>query len=174
MFEITAITTTILSALTARFNTKITWIFGIISCLFYIKLFIDKQLYYQIALQIVFLCQSFIGLLYWISDTNKIKKNNDKTMLIFIIFSFVYISLLFILQLEFNKSLEFVATLGAFIATFLLSKKYSINWLLWVLVDVLSAILFYKCDLIYTSILYIGLAIHALYAYYQWETVNGA
>lgn len=76
--------------------------------------------------------------------------------------------------MDINKKIEFVATLGAFIATFLLSKKYSINWLLWIFVDISSAILFYNCELVYTSILYIGLAIHALYAYYQWEKSDEA
>lgn len=87
MFEIAAITTTILSALTARYNSKITWILGLFACLLYMEVFIDKQLYYQVLLQIVFFCQSFIGLLYWYSDTNIIKKSTPK--LIFLLFVFL-------------------------------------------------------------------------------------
>ncbi len=172
IFEIAAIITTILSALTARYNSKSTWIFGLISCVLYMKVFIDKQLYYQTTLQIVFFCQSFIGLLYWYSDTNKIKKTTPKILFLFIIFCFILLASLLILPIEIDKKMEFVATLGAFIATYLLSMKYTVNWLLWILVDILSAILFYNCDLVYTSILYIVLAIYAIYAYYQWETTN--
>ncbi|MCB0820956.1 MAG: nicotinamide mononucleotide transporter, partial [Bacteroidetes bacterium] len=58
---------------------------------------------------------------------------------------------------------------GGLVTTVLLARKYLENWLLWIIIDLASAALFYYREMFASSILYIGFTVLAIKGYFEWK-----
>ena len=61
-----------------------------------------------------------------------------------------------------------ITTLGI-VATYWLGKAYLHQWLLWVVVDILSVIMFFNQELYLTAVLYILYTFCAFYGFLHWK-----
>ena len=167
--EIFAVITAILCVGLATLNSKLNWIFGILSTIGFIYIFSDKNMYFQLSLQIFFLLQSIIGFFMWDDKNNNIKKTTetDKYNLVGFVglLSFMFIFLNFSLI----NILEVVISFTSVVATFVLMKRKSVAWLLWSLFNILSIIFFYISDMYLTMGLYVLFLGNSVYAFKKWE-----
>ena len=67
--------------------------------------------------------------------------------------------------------LDSFTTSVSILAMWLLARKYLEQWLVWIVVDVVSAGLYLYKDLYYTSVLYAVYAIIAIFGYYKWKSI---
>jgi nicotinamide mononucleotide transporter len=60
-------------------------------------------------------------------------------------------------------------TSSSIAATLLLARKFTINWLIWLAVNVVSVILFISKQLWLSAVLYAVLAVMSVYGWQQWR-----
>jgi nicotinamide mononucleotide transporter len=154
------------------------WFFGIFMVSIYIVLFFSVKLYADMGLQVIYLVLQFVGLYQWLyggknSHALCISRISPltvgKCMLAFILL-FTLISLFL---KHFTDSTTFYidafTTSLSLIAQWMFIKKWLENWLIWIVVDMVSMYMYIIKNLYATSLLYgIFLGI-CVYGYYQWK-----
>lgn len=159
----------------------LTWSTGIVNevCLFI--LFYQVQLYADMFLQVYFLLVTLYGWYNWNTKSfeNKISETNFRTKILLfaaiIVCSLIsgtiftnihlYLPTYFKLKAAYPFIDSFVM-ISSIIATILLAKKKIENWYLWITVDVICVILYYKKGVYFLSIeyfIFLGLASYGLY-----------
>lgn len=168
----------ITSFICVYYNIKtkpIAWIWSIIACILYAKVFYDAQLWANFGLQFFFILMSFYGIYVW-----KMKKNND-TILIKIsylrnseIFILILvsglISCIFIFFLRFYLSfLDLITTSLSLIGQYLLAIKKIENWFFWILANFLYVIMYFSTQLYWSMGLYGLFFGMAIIGFWEWR-----
>jgi nicotinamide mononucleotide transporter len=183
----------VLTGLTAVYlaykEKSVNFLFGMLNNLIYFMLFFRFRLYSVMLLQIVYFIFSLYGYYHWrhpgIEETDN-KKEQRIRILRWKNRSF-YILLIFITGLTWGWSvvhlqknfpqyfdppaypwLDAVLTMGSVVAQWLLSRKYWDNWPLWIVIDVVSCILYAVMGMFFTSILYGVFTAIAVKAMIEW------
>jgi nicotinamide mononucleotide transporter len=156
------------------------WPFGLISSAIYVYVFLKSGIYADMGLQVYYVIISAYGWYYWKSNQDKNTKAVKIKSVIHaryvIIWLILVSSVLFVLlsQLLIYYTNSTIPYLDAFItalsitATWMLTKKYIEQWLIWIVVDTVSAGVYFYKELYLTIILYIVLAILAYVGYKAW------
>jgi nicotinamide mononucleotide transporter len=147
-----------------------TWPIGLINVVCFFLIFFQVQLYADMFLQIYFFITSIYGWIIWYNKKGEgnIEWLNNKTrvtMLAIIISSTIVLGLVvknihLLLPSVFSKQASypfpdaFVATLSI-VATILLAKKKTENWILWIIADVISVGLYAKKSVMFITIEYV-------------------
>jgi nicotinamide mononucleotide transporter len=187
IIEIIAVIVSVLAVFLTIRQSLMGWIFGIIGCLFYIYIFSTAKLYGNMALQVVFIINSVIGLYNWkygskdkpqlpLSRLSKIEK---------FVFPFVILSLTALIVTIFNvlslselyvdNKLNYPFLADSFsagmclTAQFFLIKKRIENWLIWAFNDTMCVFLFAYQGIYFTAFLYALLAVMASSAFFAWR-----
>ncbi|MFN8322652.1 MAG: nicotinamide riboside transporter PnuC [Chitinophagales bacterium] len=174
--EYLAVATGVIYVLLASKNNIWCWLAGIISSTLYVYININHQLYQDAILQSYYIVAGFYGWWLW-------SKNNQEQNTGFISFSlkqnlrliFIGGALTPVFGFAFSKlgnSLSYfdsAVTIFSFIATWMTAKKVHENWLYWIAIDLLAAVMYYLKNLQPTVILYIFFAAIALYGYFEWK-----
>ena len=178
-----AITGIICVALAAA-NTIWNWPIAIISTALYIYVFAVTALYADMLLNIYFCITSMYGWYQWArhpktEDKSPVLSITGKQIIISIIAIAITTPVLGYTMIRFTAILHYnppafpyidsFLTACSFVAQILLTRKIIENWLIWVFADVLYVVLYYKKDLIVTSILYAILVIIAIFGYIDWR-----
>jgi nicotinamide mononucleotide transporter len=159
----------------------LTWSIGIVNEVFLFILFYQVQLYADMFLQVYFLIVTLYGWYNWNTKSidNRISETTNKSkiflLLVIILCSLIsgyiftnihlYLPTYFKIKAAYPFINSFVM-ISSIIATILLAKKKIENWYLWIAIDVICVILYYKKGVYFLSIeyfIFLGLASYGLY-----------
>jgi nicotinamide mononucleotide transporter len=159
----------------------LTWATGIVNEIFLFILFFQVQLYADMFLQIYFLVVTIFGWYQWNAKTvqTKISETSFRnkiflmaTILIGTLISgflftniHLYLPTYFKIQAAYPFTDSFVMVLSI-VATILLAKKKIENWYLWIAVDLICVVLYFKKGVYFLSLeyfIFLGLASYGLY-----------
>jgi nicotinamide mononucleotide transporter len=160
------------------------WPFGILTSSFYIYVFFKGRLYADMGLQVYYLIISFYGWYFWIfgakgQDKLKVAVLNRRLTIILLILTFVIYWIL-VLALKILPSLleilpsdllywDAFTTAASIIATWMLARKIIEQWLVWILVDMISMGLYLYKGLYLTAGLFLIYTVLAFVGYWQWK-----
>jgi nicotinamide mononucleotide transporter len=160
------------------------WPFGILTSSFYIYVFFKGRLYADMGLQVYYLIISFYGWYFWIfgakgQDKLKLTVLNRRLTIILLILTFVIYWIL-VLALKILPSLleilpsdllywDAFTTAASIIATWMLARKIIEQWLVWILVDMVSMGLYLYKGLYLTAGLFLIYTVLAFVGYWQWK-----
>lgn len=148
------------------------WLFNIVGSLLLLLVFLNKQLYGQLSLQIIYLGQAGMGLLKW----NRVKNDktntvpikfikNDTTFYVFCLFFIITFTTLFVVDMSYY---DLILTVLSVIANALLIKRFIESWPIWMIVDAFSIALFCHAHLYWTAALYLIFFIMSIVGMLQW------
>ncbi len=155
------------------------WPVGLVSCFVYIFVFYDSKFYADMTLQIYYVIISAYGWYNWKHERIvKNKKLEITKMPInkWIVLILLSVTLFVIIGFSLDKFTDttipygdaFTTTLGI-IATWMLTKKYIEQWLIWIIADFVAILLYIYKGLYPTTILYFVFAVMAIVGYKEWK-----
>jgi nicotinamide mononucleotide transporter len=157
----------------------LTWPVGLLTSALYIVVFFESKLYADMALQVYYVGVSIYGWYYWLKGNPE--KENDlpvssipRRFLVPLLSVSVMMFLIIALILK-NYTDSPVPFWDAFItafsltATWMLARKYIENWLVWIVVDLISTGLYVAKGLWPTVILFAVYTVMATIGYVQWK-----
>lgn len=155
------------------------WIFGFLCSALYVIVFWKSKFYADMSLQFYYLLVSIYGWINWKTsaqgDKNVMKIEKTKISNAIVLASvavILYLIYNFILQNYTDSPLpraDSFTTALSIIATWMLARKLIENWLLWIVIDGLSAGLYFYKELYPTAILFFIYTVMALVGYLQWR-----
>lgn len=170
-----ALLTGIGGVLLTIFETIWCWPIALISVVISAFTFYDQRLFGDFCLQLFYFISGVYGWLYWNKQKNiefKITKMPIKWILP-VVLSIIIQSIIYYFLLGYFKSdqilFDSILTACSFTGTFMMTKKWLENWLLWVIIDAAYVILYVIKDMPTYAILYGFFSIMALYGFYNWK-----
>ena len=154
------------------------WVVGVITPIIYIYIFFVSKFYAVMGINIYYLLASIYGWYHW-------KKNDtgesvfqitrlplQLVWLLFIIFIGLFSSIAWILLHVTDSPVpygdSFISALSI-VAMWMLTHKYAEQWLIWFVVNAVSAGLYFWMDLYPTGMLFIIYAIVSVFGYLKWK-----
>lgn len=156
------------------------WPLGIVTSAFYIYVFFTTKFYADMGLQVYYLVISFYGWWHWLygggsSETDElpITKTSMKQWFYISLASIVLFVLMVFVLKNFTDSPvpygdAFVTSLSI-TATWMLARKLIEQWWIWVVVNLVSLVLFIWKGLYPTSILFFFYFTMAVVGYFEWK-----
>jgi nicotinamide mononucleotide transporter len=178
LFELIASSITLTGVILTAKESSWGWIFGIIGAALYVPVFFLSRLYAETGLQLFYIAMGVYGLYNWIrlgkKEVSKTITNTSSIQAISLIILFIIGSFILakILQNLSNTDVPyFDACMGisGLLITWMMARKYIENWICWVIVDLANAGLFLYKSLYLTAILYLFMAVVALYGLKTWR-----
>jgi len=172
--KIAAIITLIGVFLSGR-QLRVNWIFGILGAAIYTYVFYKSVLFAEAILQAWYVVLGMIGWINWSSQNEdfEIYHLNWRIItisaIITIVLSIVSGRLLDVFSTSDVPYIDASLAISGLVCTWFLAKKILENWLIWIVIDLLSACLYIYKKLYATAGLYFILAILAAYGYQQWK-----
>jgi len=156
------------------------WLFGIISTLLYIYIFFDAKLYAEMSLQSYYLFISFYGWIYWLRNKNTtskkellITRTNKKTWLILsLITLLLFFTIAYILDNFTDSQVPYydaILAAASIAATWMLARKLLEHWLIWIVIDAFSTLLYVYKNLDLTAFLFVVYTIMAAVGFLTWK-----
>lgn len=165
------------------------WIASLAMTLIYVYIYADAGLYGLMGINIYYILLAIYGWVIWgFSKKKKQDKQQTKTsdtpqksgirhtplkwIPLFIGLALVFGILLYFILVHFTDStvpvLDSITTSLSIIAMMLLAHKYVEQWLLWLVVNIISVYLYCVSGLYSTAVLYSVYALAAIAGYYKW------
>lgn len=159
------------------------WIASIIMPAIYLIVYKDAGLYADMAINIYYLAIAVYGWLSWKYNFSLSSKKESTELKISHISTrgIIYMLMLYaVAQLAISLSLihftdsdvpwfNGLTSALSIVGMWMLARKQIEQWIVWIVVDVLSAILYFTKDLDYTGALYILYAVVAVFGYRKWN-----
>ncbi len=154
------------------------WPTGIVSILAYIVFYYQKTLYLNVILHFFFLGASIIGWYQWLYggtgktrlQVSKASRKQFRNLALLMVITFL---LLGILSDRLSDSempyLDALVTSMSFTAQWMMNQKLMECWLLWVVTDLIYAIMFFNMQNYLSFLLYAVYVITATAAYFAWK-----
>ena len=156
------------------------WPVGVISPIIYIYTFFVSKLYAVMGIHVYYLLASLYGWYYW--------KKNDQgesgfrisrlplclIWKLFSIFAVLFVLLAWILSRYTDYPIPYgdaLTTALSIVAMWMLAKKFAEQWIVWFVVNVISAGLCFRMELYPTSILYMIYAVVSIFGYLKWRRI---
>lgn len=176
-WEVPAVITALLYILLAARKDRRCFIYGLISSAIYVYLTIRLKLYFDSFINAYYIAMSVYGWIDWskadVSTELDIKRFSAKKLILYIL-SLLVISLFigFLGEKYTDDSLPYwdaFTTVFSLLATYWVVKRYLENWLIWIVVDLVSAVIYLIKGLPLTSLLFLSYTIMAWYGYKNWR-----
>lgn len=158
------------------------WPIGLVTSLVYIYVFFSSKFYADMGLQVYYVLVSIYGWYFWIKGKGKNKKEDKnltitktpfKTVLILVFVTLALFGVMGWFLSNYTDSpvpyWDALTTAASIVATWMLAKKFIEQWLLWIVVDIISGILYFTKELYPTVILFGVYTIMAVIGYFQWK-----
>lgn len=155
------------------------WITGSVMPVIYIYVLYQAGLYADCAMEVYYFLAGLYGLAYWL--LGKTKEGKDipvsmtprKLISLLTLIALVLFIVIRALLIEFTDSnvptLDAFTTALSIIGLWMLSRKYLEQWMVWIIVDAISAGLYVYKGVYARSILYALYTIMAFYGYFKWK-----
>ena len=154
------------------------WFFGLITSLLYVYVFFTSGIYADMGINVYYVIISIYGWYHWKFPGKKEKKELPvskitlKTGLVLLGITLVLFIAIAEILIHFTDSqiawFDAFTTAFSITATWMLARKILEHWLVWVMVDSLSAILYIYKGLYPTVLLFVVYTALALVGYRQW------
>jgi nicotinamide mononucleotide transporter len=175
--EIFGVVTALLYIVLAAIEKASCFIFGLLSSIVYIYISIGATYYYDALINAYYLVMSVYGLLLWKKKSEEkstvIIKLEQKKMAVLLAAGTVMVLLMGYLSSKYtNGSLPYIdafTTVFALIATWMVVKKVLQNWLIWIVVDLIAAAMYWHKSLNFTAVLFLIYTVMAGVAYVLWK-----
>jgi len=157
------------------------WPFGILSAALFIFIFLNSKFYADMGLQVYYLGISIYGWLYWArgSKNGEVHKELQvsritgslagKLLGIGLVLFFGIVAVLKYLTDSDVPWGDGFTTAASIVATWMLARKILEHWLIWIVVDLVAASLYFYKGLYPSTFLYIIYSIIAVLGYSQWK-----
>lgn len=156
------------------------WPVGVIMPAIYILVYYEAGLYADSGISLYYLVAGIYGWFMWRkrSGADKERKIVSTPVRQILPLAFVCCSLFVLIGeilVRFTDStvpwLDSFTTALSFVAMWMLARKYLEQWLVWIVVDILSCGLYLFKELYFTSVLYGLYALIAVYGYLKWRQI---
>ncbi len=155
------------------------WIVGLISSLAYVFIFYQNKFYAETGMYIYYVIISVYGFYAWkfggkgqshelpVSRTGGVQA---------LVLAAVTIALFFVIYLLLNNYTDSPVPIGdafttslSIVATWMLARKMLEHWLIWIVVNVASAGLYFYKDMRLTAALFVVYGVLSVYGYFRWK-----
>ena len=154
------------------------WVAGVLMNIVYIWIFFDSQFYAQMGLYVYYFFACIYGWIRWTRGQTddielKIRHTPKRLLVPLVMIGVCTFGLLAFSLVRFTDSPvaigdSFVAALSV-LAMWMLAQKYIEQWLLWLVVNVVSCVLFVWQDLYVTALLFAVYAVISVFGYRKWK-----
>lgn len=154
------------------------YLFAYIQMFTYIIIICQQYLWGELIENIFYVITTTIALFIWIKNYNKEEKEVETQKLtkngwiIYCSITIIGTILLYIILLHTNDPkpfLDAVSTVPAFIGQFLLMFRYREQWIMWLVVDITTLILWISIGNIFMVMQYVFWIINCIYGYIKWS-----
>ena len=155
------------------------WIFGFLCSALYVVVFFQSKFYADMSLQFYYLGVSVFGWISWKAgklENRKelpVKRTTPLSGAIILIIALVLYFLYYFILSEYTDSplpkADAFTTALSIVATWMLARKMIEHWWLWIIVDSVSAGLYFYKALYPTAILFVIYTVMAIIGYRQWK-----
>lgn len=144
----------------------------------YIVIIFQQRLYGELVENIFYVITTTIALFIWIKNYNKEEKEVEARRLSqrgILIYSYIFIIGTLVLYCILSKTndpqpfLDAVSTVPAFLAQILLMTRYREQWIMWLVVDIATLILWISIGNIFMIMQYIFWILNCIYGYIKWS-----
>ena len=157
------------------------WLVSIVMVSMYIYIYIKARLYADMSLQVYYLVISFYGWYLWLFGKKSDEGRQGQLpvsstslplrirLVIITVVLFFFIG--WFLQTFTDSDLPWwdsFTTALSFVATWMLARKLIENWLVWIVVDAVSAVIYIYKGLFPTAVLFFFLTVLAVVGYRNW------
>ena len=159
----------------------LTWFLGLLTSVLYIYVFLVTKFYADMALQVYYVWVSIYGWYLWSrgKQTNHgrevlpvVSLKRKLMFMLTIISLMLWVGIYFILK-DFTDSPvpvgDAFTTALSIVATWMLARKIIEHWLIWVVVDFISLLLYIYKGLYPTSLMFVVYTGAAIWGYYEWR-----
>jgi len=159
----------------------LTWLLGLLTSILYIYVFFVSGFYADMSLQLYYVFISIYGWIVWTKgkETTTGKKEIPVTQTshqLFIRLFAISVLLWVVIWIILAKFTDSVVPIGdsfttalSIVATWMLARKKIEHWIIWVVVDFVSLILYLWKGLYPTVILFAIYTIAAVWGYFEWK-----
>lgn len=170
-------------------NNILNWPFGLVNVALFFYLFFQIHMYADMGLQVYFFITGIIGWIYWMRQKGKMRKistfSNSQRILLLVGIGLGTILIFYInsnlnnwFPQTFTEPASFpfwdsLTTTLSIAGNLLLAFRVLENWILWIIVNIISAILYYFKGVYFVSIefvIFLAIAITGLIAW--WKEYN--
>jgi nicotinamide mononucleotide transporter len=157
------------------------WPFGIISSALFILIFFGSKFYADMGLQVYYLGVSIYGWIYWSRgavdrderSTLPVRRiNRQQALVLSVIGILLLLGIVYILKQFTDSDVPWgdgFTTAGSIVATWMLARKILEHWMVWVVVDIVAAGLYFYKGLYPSFLLYLIFTIIAVVGFFQWK-----
>lgn len=154
------------------------YFFAYIQMFTYIIIIFQQHLYGELIENIFYVITTTIALFIWIKNYNKEEKQvkakqlTKKQLIIYCIVFIISTILLYVILLTTNDPkpfLDSISTVPAFIAQFMLMLRYREQWIMWLVVDIATLILWISIGNIFMIMQYIFWILNCIYGFIKWS-----
>ena len=155
------------------------WIFGFLCSSLYVVVFFQSKFYADMSLQFYYLGVSAFGWISWKAGKPEnrkelpVKRTTPLSGAIILVIALVLYFLYYFILSEYTDSplpkADAFTTALSIVATWMLARKMIEHWWLWIIVDSVSAGLYFYKALYPTAILFVIYTIMAIIGYQQWK-----
>lgn len=173
-------------------NNILNWPLGLINVSLFFYLFFQIHMYADMGLQVYFFITGIIGWVYWSRQKGQLRKistfSNGQRLGLLLVLGLSTLLIYYITSnlhtwypRTFSEPASYpfwdsVTTTLSIAGNLLLAFRVLENWMLWIVVNVISAILYYFKGVYFVSIefvIFLGIAILGLYAWWkEYEAYN--
>lgn len=149
------------------------WPCALLSSGIFVKLVLDRKLLAETALHVFYLLAAVYGWVNWETQSGEIAAPLPLSFhLILILIAGVLVATLgWLLATKTSAELPYLdasTTVFSVLATVLMVQLVPENWLYWVAIDAVSAVLYFRKQLHYSALMFLGYTALSLYGYLAW------
>lgn len=161
------------------------WPVGIVMSIFYVVIFFHGKFYADAAVYLYYIGANAYGLFQWTRSRKKTLGEDEvttdlpithvpaKRILPLVAITFTLWMILYLILRTVTDSPiplgDAFTTAVSIVATWMLAQKYLEQWMLWIVVNIVSTILYFWKGLYPTGILFIVYVIVAVLGYFRWK-----
>lgn len=155
------------------------WIAGIVMPAIYLFVYYEAGLYADFGINVYYLLAAIYGWIAWRMGRQGEECDLPITYMprryfvpLFLLFLILFLGIAWLLMNHTDSTVPLTdsfTTALSVIGMWMLARKYLQQWWVWIVVDVVSAMLYVYKDLYFTAILYALYAIIAIFGYLKWK-----
>ena len=153
------------------------WIFGVVSSLIFVQISWDAHLYSQTILQLIYVIVGVVGYVKWKNESDKSRVlSQGQKVVIYLVALFISLGLGFGTSYT-NQSMPYLdafITVFGIVATYLTSEKHIENWVIWIIVNTLSILLFTQQGLYMSAVLFGVYLLLSITGLIRWNNENSS
>ncbi|MFQ3248938.1 nicotinamide riboside transporter PnuC [Glaciecola sp.] len=152
--------------------------FGFVQVTLYVWVFYQAKLYSDVGLHVVYMVLQVYGWWNWSRNlsgntTVNVLQMNYRKLGMYVLIVLLSATLLgTFMQQNTDASFAYAdafTTCASLVAFVLMTRRYIVNWLFWIAVDLVAIVVYFQKELYPTVILYLCFLVMAIVGYYSWK-----